>query len=148
MAIKENNESLVHQFIDMAVILYNYTSGKNMIENPNYDSKYSIKLGKVLDEIVKKIIGSPTDMEEFVTLIDNKELLIAYLSAEYLYPVCPDKCLKIMENFYKKIDNKIDKFTVKTKIEGLKNHEPFFMDTYKKLYGCNDLDLLNREKEL
>lgn len=146
MAIKISRENLVQQFIEGATTLYNYTSSQNMVGNPNYDPKYSVRLGKLLDKVVKEIINSPLDMENFILLLDNENLLIAYLTAEYLYPVYPTRCLKIMKKFYNEIDNKIDKFTVKTKLEGLQKQETFFMDTYKRLYNCADVELLNREK--
>lgn len=146
MAINTSNDNLIQQFINEATALYNYTSSKNMVENPDYDSKYSVKLGKALDKIVKTIINSPSDMEEFIKLLDSKDLLIAYLAAEYLYPVSPTKCLKIMKRFHDKINDKIDKFTVRTKLEGISKQEAFFIDSYKKLYKCDDISSLNREK--
>ena len=145
MAVNTSNENLVQQFINEATNLYNYTSSKNMIGNPDYDAKYSVKLGKSVDKIVKAIINSPADIEEFIKLLDSKNLLIAYLAAEYLYPVCPTKCLKIMKKFHNKIDDEIGKFTVRTKIEGISKQEVFFMDAYKRLYNLEDLDSLNRE---
>ena len=148
MVINTSNENLIQQFINEAIALYNYTSSKNMVGNPDYDSKYSVKLGKALDKIVKAIINSPADMEEFIKLLDSKDLLVAYLAAEYLYPVCPTKCIRIMKKFHDKLDDKIDQFTVRTKLEGISKQEPFFMDTYKKLYKCEDLDSLNRENDI
>lgn len=148
MVINTSNENLIQQFINEAIALYNYTSSKNMVGNPDYDSKYSVKLGKALDKIVKAIINSPADMEEFIKLLDSKDLLVAYLAAEYLYPVCPTKCIRIMKKFHNKLDDKIDQFTVRTKLEGISKQEPFFMDTYKKLYKCEDLDSLNRENDI
>lgn len=148
MALNSSNENLIQQFIIESTNLYNYTSSKNMIGNPNYDAKYSGKLGKAVDKIVKAIINSPNDMEEFIKLLDNNDLLIAYLAAEYLYPICPNKCLKIMKKFHDKIDNKIDQFTVRTKLEGISKQQSFFMDTYKKLYKCDNLDILNRENDI
>ncbi len=146
MAINTSNENLVQQFINEATNLYNYTSSKNMVGNPDYNSKYSVKLGKTVDKIVKAIINSPVDMEEFIKLLDSKDLLIAYLATEYLYPFKPTKCLKIMKKFHDKLNDTIDKFTVRTKLEGILKQEAFFIDTYKKLYKCEDIDLLNREK--
>ena len=148
MVINTSNENLIQQFINEAIALYNYTSSKNMVGNPDYDSKYSVKLGKALDKIVKAIINSPADMEEFIKLLDSKDLLIAYLAAEYLYPVSPTKCLKIMKKFHDKIDDKIDQFTVRTKLDGISKKEAFFMDTYRKLYKCEDIDSLNRENDI
>ena len=145
MAINKTNENLVQQFINNATALYNYTSSVNMIGNTNYDAKYSVKLGKIIDKLVKTIINSPADMEEFIGLLDSKNMLIAYLVAEYLYPVSPSKCLKIMKKFYNQVDNKIDQFTIKTKLEGITKQERFFIDAYKKLYNVEDLNSLNRE---
>ena len=148
MVINTSNENLIQQFINEATNLYDYTSSKNMVGNPNYDSKYSVKLGKALDKIVKAIINSPADMEEFIKLLDSKDLLVAYLAAEYLYPVCPTKCIRIMKKFHDKLDDKIDQFTVRTKLEGISKQEPFFMDTCRKLYKCEDIDSLNRENSI
>ncbi len=145
MAINKS-EDLIQQFIEQSICLYNYTSSKNMIGNPNYNPKYSTKLGKAIDKIVKLIINSPTEMEKFIKLLDDKDLLVEYLAAEYLYPISPKKCLKIMKEFYNKTTEKIDKFTIGTKIDGILKRELFFIDTYKKLYNCEDLDLINREK--
>ena len=148
MAIKIFKENLIEKFKKEAVALYDYTSSKNMIGNPNYNSKYSVKLGKSLDKIVKEIINSSSDMDEFIKLLDSKEFLIAYLASEYLYPVKPTKCLSIMRKFYEENNDEIDRFTIKTKIEGISAHQVFFMETYKKLYNCENLDSLNRENNI
>lgn len=146
MAIKiEKDNELIEQFIKQSNQLYHYTLSDNMIGNPKYDSKYSIKLGKNLDKVVKLIIKSKTAMDNFIELLDNNDLLIAYLASEYLYPLYPQKCLKIMKDFYNKTSDKIDRFTIKTKIDGLRNKEKFFIETYKSLYDTEDLESLNRE---
>lgn len=146
MAIKiEKDNELIEQFIKQSNQLYHYTLSDNMIGNTNYDSKYSIKLGKNLDKVVKLIIKSKTAMDNFIELIDNNDLLTAYLASEYLYPLYSQKCLKIMKDFYNKTSDKIDRFTIKTKIDGLRNKEKFFIETYKSLYDTEDLESLNRE---
>lgn len=143
MAIEAENN--IQQFVSKATELFNYTSSANMVGNPLYDSKYSHKLGREVDKIVKNILKSQSEIDDFVKLLDDKSLLTQYLAAGYLYPIYPNKCLKIMKKFYSSIDDKIDKFTVKTKIEGLLNKESFFIDTYKKLYKCEDIECLSRE---
>ena len=50
-----------------------------------------------------------------------------------------------MKDFYNKTSDKIDRFTIKTKIDGLRNKEKFFIETYKSLYDTEDLESLNRE---
>ena len=72
MAINTSNENLIQQFINEATTLYNYTSSKNMVGNPDYDAKYSVKLGKAVDKIVKAIINSPAEMEEFIKLLESQ----------------------------------------------------------------------------
>ena len=51
-----------------------------------------------------------------------------------------------MKKFHNSLDDNIDRYTVMSKLEGISRKEPFFMDCYKKLYNCEDLDSLNREK--
>lgn len=65
MALNSSNGNLIQQFINKSTNLYNYTSNKNMIGNPNYDAKYSVKLGKAVDKIVKAIINSPLSIHDY-----------------------------------------------------------------------------------
>lgn len=143
----KNNNDLIKNFVDLSTELYNYTCSNNMIGNPNYDAKLSRKLGNKLDKIVKIIINSQDKMSEFINLLDSKNLLTSYLAAEYLYPIYPEKCLNIMKAFHNKLEDKIDKYTVKTKIDGIALQESFFMDSYKKLYNTDNLEELNRESK-
>ncbi len=146
MALKtKDNEDLIQDFVNLSAELYNYTCSNNMIGNPNYDAKLSTKLGNKLDKIVKKIINSQDKIDEFINLLDSKNLLTSYLAAEYLYPLYPERCINIMKEFYNKLEDKIDKYTVKTKIDGITLQESFFIDSYKKLYNTDNLDELNRE---
>lgn len=141
----KNNDDLIQDFVDLSTELYNYTCSNNMIGNPNYDAKFSTKLGNKLDKIVKKIIDSQEKLSEFIHLLDSENLLTSYLAAEYLYPLYPERCINIMKTFHNNLKDKIDKYTVKTKIDGITLRESFFMDSYKKLYNTDNLDELNRE---
>lgn len=143
----KNNTDLVQNFVNLSTELYKYTCSDNMIGNSNFDTKLSAKLGKQIDKIVKTIINSQEQLNDFISLLESNNLLVAYLAAEYLYPLFPKKCIKIMKLFYCKLEDKIDKYTVKTKIEGLTSQEKFFIDTYKKLYNTENLELLNRENK-
>lgn len=146
MALKtKDNEYLIQNFVDLSTELYNYTCSNYLIENPNFDAKFSVSLGNKLDKVVKIIINSQDKMDEFINLLNSKNLLTSYLVAEYLYPLYPKKCIKIMKKFYNKLKDKIDKYTVKTKIDGITLKESFFIDSYKKLYNTDNLEELNRE---
>ena len=148
MALETNNNTnLVQKFVNLSTELYKYTCSDNMIGNSSFDAKLSVKLGKQIDKIVETIINSQDQLNDFISLLESKNLLVAYLAAEYLYPLFPDKCIKIMKLFYRKIDDKIDKYTVKTKIEGITSQEKFFIDSYKKLYNTDNLETLNRENK-
>lgn len=141
----QNNDDLIQNFVDLSTELYNYTCSNYLIENPNFDAKFSVSLGNKLDKVVKIIINSQDKMDEFINLLNSKNLLTSYLVAEYLYPLYPKKCIKIMKKFYNKLKDKIDKYTVKTKIDGITLKESFFIDSYKKLYNTDNLEELNRE---
>lgn len=141
----QNNDDLIQNFVDLSTELYNYTCSNYLIENPNFDAKFSVSLGNKLDKVVKIIINSQDKMDEFINLLNSKNLLTSYLVAEYLYPLYPKKCIKIMKKFYNKLKDKIDKYIVKTKIDGITLKESFFIDSYKKLYNTDNLEELNRE---
>lgn len=146
MALKtKDNEDLIQNFVDLSTELYNYTCSNNMIGNPNFDAKFSVKLGNKLDKVVKIIINFQDKLDEFINLLDSKNILTSYIAAEYLYPLYPKKCIKIMKKFYNNLEDKIDKYTIKTKIDGITLHESFFIDSYKKLYNTDNLEKLNRE---
>ena len=146
MAIDASNNNLIEQFISEATTLHNYVSNKNSFCNPDFSPKYSLKLGRILEKTAKSIINSPTLIEELIKLIDSKDLIVASYAAEYLYPLYPTKCLKTMKKFYNSLDDNIDKYTEMSIIKGLSRKKDFFIDHYKKLYNCEDLDSLNREK--
>ena len=56
------------------------------------------------------------------------------------------EAMSIMKKYLKTLKDKIEIFEVKIVIEGLKNNQKVFVDQFKKLYGCDDLDSLNQEK--
>ena len=82
----------------------------------------------------------------FVKLLSDKNIAVAASAAEFLYPMYPQKCIKILKRYSKSLNNKLDRYKVDCKIKGLKHQNEIFLKTYKKLYGCDDLDSLNQEK--
>lgn len=149
MAIKNRTtEELVNEFIEKSVFLKEYESTERIINNEEHSYNIAKKCASTVSKCAKLLLSTEVGTLELIKLLDSEDIAIAVSSAEYLYPLYPDRCLEILTIYSKSLKNKLDSYKVDCKIEGLKNHEPFFMDTYKKLYGCNDLDLLNREKEL
>lgn len=80
-------------------------------------------------------------------MLNDKDLIVSYCAAEYLYPLNSVKCIDIMQKLYNQTINKIDKYTIKTKIDGLSENQKFFIDMYKNIYGIDDLGSLNRENK-
>ena len=51
-----------------------------------------------------------------------------------------------MNNYLKTLNNELDIHKMELKIKGLREKQPFFMERYFKMFKCDDLSKLNREK--
>lgn len=137
-------DEYIKQYINLCLELYNYDLASNLIRNDNYDFKNSINLGKKINNLALKIID--LDIEKFIKLLDYDNIVIKENAAEYLYPLFPKKCLEIMNEYMNLMNKDVDKIKIKSKIDGLKRNDTFFIDLYKKIYNTNDISSLSREK--
>lgn len=132
------------EYSKLVLELNDYDKASNIINNKGYDYKVSVNLGKKIDRVAVKLID--LDLEKFITLLDNKNIAIRGNCAEYLYPLFPKKCLKILCEFEKSFNKEIDRIKIHSKIVGLQRNDKFFIELYKNLYKVEDLSMLNREK--
>ena len=141
----ENNiEKLLTQFEQKSIEIETYVSTKNSFRNENFNPKKSIRMGKSLHTIAVKL--GNLDIDAFVKLLDHTNIVVAEFAAEYLYPLYPQKCLRIMRAYKDTLTENLDILRIDTKIHGLEKKQKFFMDKFKIFYNCENLDSLNREK--
>lgn len=143
--MKKTIKICIKEFVDDQMLLKEYSKVDNL-SAPNYDAKFTIKIGKRINRNLELILQSQEGINEFQKLLTSENDYIKFLVARFLYPVMKKESMSIMKNYLKTLKDKIEIFEVKTVIEGLKNNQKVFVDQFKKLYGCDDLDSLNQEK--
>ncbi len=140
-------ESLIEQFSQYSHLSHEYDCTGRLVHDKTYNPKLSVSYGKKISKAAQKLID--TDLDSFIELLFSDDIIVAEMAAEYLYPIYPKKCLELLEKYKKTLTCNIAKFTVQTKIDGLKEQQTFFVDMYKDLFHCTDIEQLkqlNREK--
>lgn len=135
---------IIRRYCEACIELAEYNNADQLLHNEKFDPKKTVRMGKKIYSYVKKILFD--FLEDFILLLDHDDIRVRKMTAEYLYPLYPSKCLNILKDYEKYLSNDIDKYTLQTKINGLQNKQKFFIDSFKEIYQCDDLDSLNREK--
>lgn len=150
MAIKNNLDlnEIIELFIKNSLFLKDYESTDKIIKEEKHDYNLAKKISSEIYEAVKILLSNEEGLSKIIDLLDDSNIAISASAAEYLYPLYPQKCLKILKQYSKSLKNKLDSYKVDTKIEGLNQKQAFFINSYKKLYDCEDLESLNRENNI
>ena len=150
MAINKKNTTieLINIFIENSIFLKDYESTERILKNEEHSYNLAKKVASKIYNAVKLLLSNEEGITEFVKLLDNKNIVVSASAAEYLYPLYPQKCLKILKKYSKSLSNKLDSCKIDWKIEGFKQNQQFFIDIFKKIYGCDNLETLNREDDL
>lgn len=136
-------EDFLEEYTALISELDDYDKASNLIHKENFDYKVTVNLGKKINLLAKKMIS--IDIDKFIKLLEHENLTVKENAVEYLYPLYPNKCLNIMEEYLSSIENDVDKIKIESKIIGLKREDTFFVNLYKKLYQVDDISKLNRE---
>lgn len=136
-------DDIESEFINLVKELDKYDRVSNLLYDDSFEPKKTKILGKKIHNLATKLMEY--DLEKFIQLLDYNDLSVREMCAEYVYPLFPKKSLLIMIQYMNSFDNEIDKIKIKSKIEGLKRKDDFFIILYKKLYKTDDLNSLCRE---
>ena len=145
---KLTTAELIKIFIENSINLKNYESSEGILNNEKHSYNTAKKISSKISHAVKILISYEEGITGFATLLNNENIVISASAAEYLYPLYPQKCLKILKNYSKSLSNKLDRYKIDCKIEGFEQNQQFFMDSFKKIYNCENLDSLNRENNI
>lgn len=150
MALKNNikTEDLIKTFVENSIFLKEYESTDRIINNAKHSYNTAKKASAQVSKSVKQLLNTENDLQEFIKLLDNENLVVSVSAAEYLYPLYPEKCLKILRKYSKSLKNKLDSYKVDCKIDGFIKKQPFFMKSFYNIYNTDDLDSLNRENDI
>lgn len=150
MAIKKdlNLDDIIELFVKNSLFLKDYESTDKIIQGEKHDYNLAKKVSSEISKAVKILLSTEEGLLKFIKLLDDNNIVISASAAEYLYPLYPKKCIKILKQYSKSLKNKLDSYKIDTKIEGLTQKQSFFMGTFHKLYNCEDIDSLNRENDI
>ena len=149
MAIGEIDvQDLIKSFIDDSKFLKDYESANRIINNEKHDYNLAKKISSRISRTVKLLLSSKESFDCFKILLKDDNIVVAASAAEYLFPAYPKCCIKILKEYSKFLSNKLDSYKVDCMVDGFLKKQEFFMDQFKKLYNTDDLDSLNREKDI
>lgn len=150
MAIdKDNNmNNLIDLFIKNSIFITEYESADSIIKNKEHSYNLAKKISKQINKTAEQLLSTELGLNEFSQLLNDKNLIIASSAAEFLYPLYPEKCIQILKKYSQSLNNKLDSYKVDCMIEGFETRQKIFIDQFKKLYNCEDLDSLNRENDM
>lgn len=127
----------IEEFLNDEIFLHDYSNIDNQINNPDYDEKLTLKLGKRIDKNLKIILQSDEGIEQFKDLLHYDNKYIRFLVARFLYPLDPQLYLKIMIEYKNEILDEFERNRINDVIEGLQNKLPVFNSQFKNWYGDN-----------
>lgn len=142
--VKNENE-LIRQIVSDFLCLRE--TGKTDLLNDSYDPKKSLKIGRRLNKNLKSLLGSDGGTDRLRALLFADSAPIRFLAARYLYPVFPEECRQILINYRNALTDERERMELDNVIDGLTQGRKIFADQFRKLYHCNDLSALNREKK-
>ena len=145
---KITTAELINIFIENSIFLKDYESSERILKNEEHSYNLAKKVSSKISNAVKLLLSNEEGIAEFVKLLDNENIVVSASAAEYLYPLYPQRSLKILKKYSKSLPNKLDRYKIDCKIEGFEQNQQFFIDSFKKIYGCEDLKELNREDDL
>ena len=144
---KQNIDELIEIFINNSKFLASYESTDRIINNEEHSYNKAKKIASQKYKAIKALLKSEEGITELIKLLNHNDIVISSATAEILYPLFPIHCIKILKNYSKSLSNKLDAYKVDCMIEGLNQKQDFSINNFKKLYGTDNLEELNRESK-
>lgn len=141
--MKFDAEKKIQEFTDCAAAFTAYDRLDKILHRSATDVKKNAALGKKIALLEKQLVENALD--EFIKLLDYRNLAVAEVAAECLYPLYPKKCIKILNEYVGTLSEDLEKYRVKTLVGVYEAQQYFCMDNFRELYGCDELSVLNRE---
>ena len=119
----------------------------NKMENEFSDEeiKEGKKLGARFYSLLKNLLSSEEGTNALIKLLDDDNSVVSFIVARNLYPLFPSKTMSIMKNHLKNINDKLEKMRAQDVINGFESKQRIYIEQFKRLYKCEDIDSLNRE---
>lgn len=141
--MKKTNKEILEEIIKDEIFLFEYTDMENLSKE-DYDPKLTIKIGKRIDKNISVLLQTDEGIKEFKSLLDSNDMRLNFVAARYLYPLDPKFYTKILLKYKKSLTKNINIYELETLMNGLNHKQKVFMDQFKKLYGEERFEELNK----
>ncbi len=141
--IKKTNKEIVADIIKDEIFLFEYTKSDNL-NNANYDAKLTVKIGNRIDKNLSILLKTDDGIQELKSLLDMNDIRLNFVAARYLYPLNPKSYKSVLIKYRTTLTDKINIYEFETLISGLENKQKVFIDQFKRLYGEDRFERLNK----
>ena len=150
MVMKDSNmqktlDLKIKQLKELVIKLHNINKIQNDFSKQNV--KESLTLGSKFNKLLKEILNSETGIQELTKLMHDENPIVCFVISRNLFSLFPTETMSIMKHYAERIDDPLEKMRVNDVIAGFESQQPVFMNQFKKLYGTDNLEELNRESK-
>ena len=142
--MKKTNKEILEEIIKDAIFLFEYTEIDNLLNNEDYDPKLTVKIGNRVDKNISILLRTDDGIQELKSLLDMDDIRLNFVAARYLYPLDPKFYKTIFKKYRKTLKENIDIYTLETLMSELDKKQKVFIDQFKKLYGEDRFEKLNK----
>lgn len=146
LIMKKTIENQIQELREIIIKINQINKMENKFSDD--DVKQSKKLGASFNKVLKSLLCSEDGVTALIELLEDESPVVSFIIARNLYPMFPLKSMEIMKNYLKYVSDKLEKMRVQDVIQGFESKQKVFIDQFKKLYNCEDLDSLNRERDM
>lgn len=141
--MKKTNKEILEEIIKDEIFLFEYTNIDNL-SNEDYDSKLTVKIGNRIDKNISILLQTDDGIKELKSLLDMSDIRLNFVAARYLYPLDPKFYTNILMKYKKSLKENINICEIETLMTGLSKKQKVFIDQFKKLYGEDRFEKLNK----
>ena len=142
--MKKTNKEILEEIIKDAIFLFEYTEIDNLLNNEDFDPKLTVKIGNRVDKNISILLRTDDGIQELKSLLDMDDIRLNFVAARNLYPLDPKFYKTIFKKYRKTLKEKIDIYELETLMSELDKKQKVFIDQFKKLYGEDRFEKLNK----
>lgn len=141
--MKKTNKEILEEIIKDEIFLFEYTAMDNL-SREDYDPKLTVKVGKRIDKNISILLQTDDGIKELKSLLEMDDIRLNFVAARYLYPLDPKFYTNILMKYKKSLKENINIYEIETLMSGLSKKQKVFIDQFKKLYGEDRFEELNK----
>ena len=142
--MKKTNKEILEEIIKDEIFLFEYTEIDNLLNNEDFDPKLTVKIGNRVDKNISILLRTDDGIQELKSLLDMDDIRLNFVAARYLYPLDPKFYKTIFKKYRKTLKEELDIYKLETLMSGLDKKQKVFIDQFKKLYGEDRFEKLNK----